>query len=301
MCHNVARGRRRPRARPPPPRGVRPAVRAAARTRCSSARASVSIVSDGRDDTPTRLLRDADVAVFAAKELGRGPGRAVRRADARPGRAPARDRELACARALVRGEFRVHYQPVVAFARSEMIGIEALVRWEHPELGLLEPADFLEIAEETGLIVPIGAWVLHEACSQTARWSRGAAARVAAVDRGQPLRPPAHRPRARLDRRVGARGDAPRSRAADARDQRDRARREPRGRGRRAAAARGARRAHRHRRLRYRAIVARAPERAARAHAEDRPVADRGSRAGARSRGHRRPRSSASVTRSTSR
>jgi len=127
------------------------------------------IVSEGSQDTPTRLLRDADVAVFAAKELGRGRVelfdgamrvRAVRRLEI----------ESSLRRALVRGEFRVHYQPIVAFARSEMIGVEALVRWEHPELGLLEPADFLEIAEETGLIVPIGAWVLHEACSQTARW-----------------------------------------------------------------------------------------------------------------------------------
>ncbi|HEV7524405.1 MAG TPA: EAL domain-containing protein [Acidimicrobiia bacterium] len=127
------------------------------------------IVSDGADDTPTRLLRDADVAVFAAKELGRG--RVELFDDAMRERAVRRlEIESGLRRALVRGEFRVHYQPVVAFARSEMIGIEALVRWEHPELGLLEPADFLEIAEETGLIVPIGAWVLHEACSQTARW-----------------------------------------------------------------------------------------------------------------------------------
>ncbi len=127
------------------------------------------IVSDGSDDTATRLLRDADVAVFAAKEMGRGRvelfddtmrDRAVRRLEI----------ESCLRRALVRGEFRVHYQPIVAFERSEMIGVEALVRWEHPELGLLEPADFLAIAEETGLIVPIGAWVLHEACSQTARW-----------------------------------------------------------------------------------------------------------------------------------
>jgi diguanylate cyclase (GGDEF)-like protein len=127
------------------------------------------IVSAAANDTPTRLLRDADVAVFAAKELGRSRvelfdesmrTRAVRRLEIESG----------LRRALVRGEFRVHYQPVVAFARSEMIGIEALVRWEHPDLGLLEPADFLQVAEETGLIVPIGAWVLHEACSQTARW-----------------------------------------------------------------------------------------------------------------------------------
>jgi diguanylate cyclase (GGDEF)-like protein len=127
------------------------------------------IVSDGADDTPARLLRDADVAVFAAKELGRG--RVELFDDAMRNQAVRRlEIESSLRRALVRGEFRVHYQPVVAFARSEMIGIEALVRWEHPELGLLEPADFLEIAEETGLIVPIGSWVLHEACSQTARW-----------------------------------------------------------------------------------------------------------------------------------
>ena len=127
------------------------------------------VVSEDEHDTPARLLRDADVAVFAAKDLGRGRvelfdeamrDRAVRRLEI----------ESSLRRALVRGEFRVHYQPVVAFARSEMIGVEALVRWEHPELGLLEPADFLQVAEETGLIVPIGAWVLHEACSQTARW-----------------------------------------------------------------------------------------------------------------------------------
>ncbi|MDQ1462214.1 MAG: hypothetical protein QOI08_3698, partial [Actinomycetota bacterium] len=127
------------------------------------------IVSDGPNETPTRLLRDGDVAVFAAKELGRG--RVELFDDAMRARAVRRlEIESGLRRALVRGEFRVHYQPIVAFGRSEMIGIEALVRWEHPELGLLEPAAFLEIAEETGLIVPIGAWVLHEACSQTARW-----------------------------------------------------------------------------------------------------------------------------------
>jgi len=127
------------------------------------------IVSEGADDTPARLLRDADVAVFAAKELGRG--RVEIFDDAMRNQAVRRlEIESSLRRALVRGEFRVHYQPLVAFERSEMVGLEALVRWEHPDLGLLAPADFLEIAEETGLIVPIGSWVLHEACSQTARW-----------------------------------------------------------------------------------------------------------------------------------
>jgi diguanylate cyclase (GGDEF)-like protein len=127
-------------------------------------------VSHGAFDTPARLMRDADVAVFAAKELGRGRvevfdetmrERAVKRLEL----------EGALRRALVRGEFRVHYQPVVDFGRSEVIGFEALVRWDHPEHGLVAPDEFLGIAEETGLIVPIGAWVLQEACAQAARWA----------------------------------------------------------------------------------------------------------------------------------
>ena len=131
--------------------------------------ASDGAVVTNPNDTPTRMLRDADVAVFAAKELGRG--RVELFDDAMRDRAVRRlEIEGSLRRALVHGEFRVHYQPVVAFADTEMTCFEALVRWEHPDLGLLRPEDFLEIAEETGLIVPIGAWVLHEACSQTARW-----------------------------------------------------------------------------------------------------------------------------------
>jgi EAL domain-containing protein (putative c-di-GMP-specific phosphodiesterase class I) len=82
--------------------------------------------------------------------------------------------EKSLRRALLREELRVHYQPLVQFDCSEVIGFEALLRWEHPERGLLAPGDFLHIAEETGLIVPIGAWVLHEVCRQAAQWAERA-------------------------------------------------------------------------------------------------------------------------------
>jgi EAL domain-containing protein (putative c-di-GMP-specific phosphodiesterase class I) len=73
--------------------------------------------------------------------------------------------------AIDRGEFRVYYQPIVGFARAEVIGIEALLRWEHPQFGVLTPAQFLHLAEDTGLIVPIGTAVLESACRQAAQWA----------------------------------------------------------------------------------------------------------------------------------
>ncbi len=132
--------------------------------------ASVGVaLSEGDDDTPERLLRDASVAMFAAKKMGRG--RIEVFAEPMRQRAVARlETESALRRALVHNEFRVHYQPLVRFESSEVIGLEALLRWQHPERGLLAADDFLAVAEETGLIVPIGAWVLQEACAQTASW-----------------------------------------------------------------------------------------------------------------------------------
>ncbi|MCC5626016.1 bifunctional diguanylate cyclase/phosphodiesterase, partial [Nostoc sp. CHAB 5715] len=67
-------------------------------------------------------------------------------------------------------EFRVYYQPIVSLTKGSILGFEALLRWQHPERGLLNPADFISLAEETGLIFSIGNWVLHEACSQMQAW-----------------------------------------------------------------------------------------------------------------------------------
>jgi EAL domain-containing protein (putative c-di-GMP-specific phosphodiesterase class I) len=130
-------------------------------------------VSEGPFDTAERLLRDADAAMFTAKALGRD--RIEVFDDTMRARAVERlEIEKSLRRALLRDELRVHYQPLVEFDCSEVIGFEALLRWQHPERGLLAPAEFLHIAEETGLIVSIGAWVLHEVCRQAARWAADA-------------------------------------------------------------------------------------------------------------------------------
>ena len=125
-------------------------------------------IVDGND--ASALLRDADAAMYVAKDRGRNRlevfdgslrARAVDRLDT--------ERELR--HALAAGELTMHYQPGVRLTDGRVIGFEALLRWNHPERGLLYPAEFLPVAEETGLIADIGLWGLEEACGQLAAWN----------------------------------------------------------------------------------------------------------------------------------
>ncbi|TML08410.1 MAG: PAS domain S-box protein [Actinobacteria bacterium] len=126
-------------------------------------------IARGTDDRAEDLIRDADAAMYRAKE--RGKGRYEIFDEAMRADAVARlETESALRRALERGELHLHYQPEVDLASGAIRGFEALIRWEHPTRGLLGPSAFIPLAEETGLIVGIGEWVLHEACSEAVRW-----------------------------------------------------------------------------------------------------------------------------------
>ena len=134
----------------------------------SGASVGISVAPDDGID-PDRLLKNADMALYRAKHDGRGAYRFFEQ-DMDTRMQARRRLELDLQRAMAMNEFEVYYQPLVDLGTNEISGFEALVRWNHPERGLVSPAEFIPLAEEIGLIVPLGEWVLRQACLEAASW-----------------------------------------------------------------------------------------------------------------------------------
>ena len=131
--------------------------------------ASVSLTTSDPSEDPDLLLKNADLALYKAKSGGKATFRFFE-----PSMATdllhRRQIELDMGSALVDGAFVVHFQPVFSLRKLNLVGFEALLRWHHPERGLISPTEFIPIAEDTGLIVPVGAWILQQACAIAAKW-----------------------------------------------------------------------------------------------------------------------------------
>jgi diguanylate cyclase (GGDEF)-like protein len=137
-----------------------------------SVSAGIAVLPPGRPLSAAELLRDADTAMYRAKASGKGR---IELFD--DGMRAHLDQQLeaeaALAWALDRDELRLVYQPILSLRDSQIVGVEALLRWQHPQRGMLEPSEFIELAKTSGLIVPIGDWAIGEACRQVAEWNRG--------------------------------------------------------------------------------------------------------------------------------
>jgi len=138
----------------------------------TSASIGIALATDSTEyRQPEEMLRDADLALYRAKASGRGNYEVFDREMHRRAMALLR-LESELRRAVVKKEFVMHYQPIVSIESSRLVGFEALVRWCHGKRGLVPPREFLGVAEATGLIVPLGWWVLKRACRQMADWQR---------------------------------------------------------------------------------------------------------------------------------
>ncbi len=155
----------------------------------SSASIGIAFGSD-RYTTPDEVIRDADLAMYKAKMLGKAQY-AVFDVSLHDRAAAELQLENELRRAIDKGEMRIHYQPQFNLSDRTLCGYEALVRWAHPKRGLLYPPTFLPIAEETGLIVPLGKWVVQQVCEQMRRWQsspQGESLRMAINVSGRELR-----------------------------------------------------------------------------------------------------------------
>jgi predicted signal transduction protein with EAL and GGDEF domain len=120
---------------------------------------------------PEEILRHADAAMYRAKKLGKGRYEVFDRTTSKRLERQSQI-ETDLSRAVERAELFLEYQPIVALETGRIAGFEALLRWQHPTLGMIAPPDFITVAEATGAIVPIGEWVLEESCRQTREWQK---------------------------------------------------------------------------------------------------------------------------------
>ena len=180
----------------------------------------IALSSTGYDH-PENMLRDADTAMYRAKAQGKACYEVFDKGmHARAVYLLQMENDLR--RALDREELRVYYQPIVSLENGQLAGFEALIRWQHPERGFINPSDFIPLAEDTGLIVPLGLWILKRACQQLSKWQWQSPGQSIAVHERQPFRQAGSgaQPRQRYPRDPGR--DARRCEAFETRDYRER-------------------------------------------------------------------------------